>query len=98
MCNYCAVLNYSPMLLFLTLQRHPDTPIIHIRHMNDWWGWGFAERAGGIRFCLVLGGGVDFGGVGELGGSNVGVDGVDNEILSCHSKCKQQLGRVRGKP
>ena len=55
-CNYCAVLNYSPMLLFLTLQRHPDTPIIHIRHMNDWWRWGFAEGAGGIRFCLVLGG------------------------------------------
>ena len=52
---------------------HSDTPIIHIRHMNNWWRWGFPEGAGRIRFCLVLGGGVDFGGVGE----RVGMDGMD---------------------
>ena len=60
MCYYCIIINYSPMLLFLTLQRHPDTPIIHIRHMNDWWRRGFAEGVGWIRFCLVLGGRVIF--------------------------------------
>lgn len=55
--------NHSLSLLFLTLQPKPDTPVIHIRHMNDWWRRGFAGKgSGGVDLIDTWGKGIGHGG------------------------------------